>query len=83
MENSMKNPYYSRTDTTPLHIQDSVWMQVLPPEVYAVARTGATEQAFTGKYWDYEGMGTYYCAVCGNALFRSDSKFSSSCGWPS
>jgi peptide-methionine (R)-S-oxide reductase len=77
------NHYYSRTDTTVLHVQDSVWMKVLPADVYAVARTGATEEAFTGKYWDYEGIGTYYCAVCGNALFRSDSKFSSSCGWPS
>lgn len=58
-------------------------MKVLPADVYAVARTGATEEAFTGKYWDYDGVGTYYCAVCGNPLFRSDAKFSSSCGWPS
>jgi peptide-methionine (R)-S-oxide reductase len=77
------NPYYSRTDITVLNVQDSDWMKVLPADVYAVARTGATEKAFTGKYWDYEGIGTYFCAVCGNALFRSDAKFSSSCGWPS
>ena len=83
MEKKPMNHYYSRTDTTVLHVQDSVWTKVLPADVYAVARTGATEEAFTGKYWDYEGIGTYYCAVCGNALFRSDSKFSSSCGWPS
>ena len=77
------NPYYSRTDTAALHVEDSVWKKLLPPGVYAVARTGETEGAFTGKYWDFEGIGTYYCAVCGNPLFRSDSKFSSSCGWPS
>jgi peptide-methionine (R)-S-oxide reductase len=55
----------------------------LPPELYAVAREQATERAFTGKYWDKDPRGTYYCAVCGNKLFRSDAKFASTCGWPS
>jgi peptide-methionine (R)-S-oxide reductase len=77
------NPYYSRTDTTVLNLPDSVWKKVLPDSVYAVARGKATEEAFTGKYWNYEGIGTYYCAACGNALFRSDAKFASTCGWPS
>ena len=78
-----ENPHYSRTDTTVLSLADSVWKQVLPDSVYAIARGKGTERAFTGKYWDYEGIGTYYCAACGNALFRSDAKFASSCGWPS
>jgi peptide-methionine (R)-S-oxide reductase len=78
-----KNPYYSRTDTTHLDVSDAEWKRILPDSVYEVARHKATERAFTGKYWDFEGLGTYYCAVCGNALFRSDSKFGSSCGWPS
>jgi methionine-R-sulfoxide reductase len=77
------NPYYSRTDTTVLSLPDSVWKKVLPDSVYAVAREKATELAFAGKYWDFEGKGTYYCAACGNALFRSDAKFASTCGWPS
>jgi peptide-methionine (R)-S-oxide reductase len=51
--------------------------------VYYIAREKGTEYAFSGKYWNFEGLGTYYCAACGNALFRSDAKFSSSCGWPS
>lgn len=78
-----ENPYYSRTDTTALNLPDSVWRKVLPESVYVVAREKETERAFTGKYNDFEGIGTYYCAACGNALFRSDSKFSSTCGWPS
>ena len=78
-----KNPYYSRTDTTILNLPDSVWKKVLPDSVYAVARLKETEVEYTGKYWDFEGIGTYYCAACGNALFRSDTKFASSCGWPS
>jgi peptide-methionine (R)-S-oxide reductase len=78
-----KNPYYSRTDTTKLDVTDNVWKKILPDSLYKVAREKNTEYAFTGKYWDFFGLGTYYCAVCGNKLFRSDSKFESSCGWPS
>jgi peptide-methionine (R)-S-oxide reductase len=78
-----KNPYYSRTDTTSLNVSDAVWKKILPDSLYRVAREKDTEYAFTGKYWNYFGLGTYYCAVCGNQLFRSDSKFSSTCGWPS
>ncbi|MCL4481321.1 MAG: bifunctional methionine sulfoxide reductase B/A protein [Bacteroidetes bacterium] len=77
------NPYYSRTDQTKLNVSDAEWKRVLPRELYEVSRKKATEQAFTGKYWDYTGKGTYYCAACGNRLFRSDAKFASTCGWPS
>ena len=78
-----KNPYYSRTDTTVLNVKDETWKKILSPEVYHVAREKGTERAFTGKYWNATGIGTYYCAVCGNNLFRSDAKFASDCGWPS
>lgn len=77
------NPYYSRTDTTHLHVSDAEWKKILPKEVYNIAREKGTEWAFTGKYWNSDDKGTYYCAVCGNALFRSDAKFASTCGWPS
>lgn len=77
------NPYYSRTDTNKLNVNDEEWKKVLSEEVYYIARKKGTERAFTGKYWDFEGIGDYYCAVCGNHLFRSDAKFASSCGWPS
>jgi peptide-methionine (R)-S-oxide reductase len=79
----MNNPYYSRTDTTKLDVPDATWKKILPHDVYAVAREADTEYAFMGKYWNFEGLGTYYCVVCGNKLFRSDEKFASSCGWPS
>ncbi|MBS1614946.1 MAG: peptide-methionine (R)-S-oxide reductase MsrB [Bacteroidetes bacterium] len=77
------NPYYSRTDTSQLHVSDAEWKKILPPDLYAVAREAHTEPAFTGKYWNADAKGTYYCAVCGNRLFRSDAKFASTCGWPS
>lgn len=82
-QDTKNNPYYSRTDTTKLQVSHEEWKKILSPELFEVARNKGTERAFTGKYWDYDGLGTYYCAVCGNELFRSDSKFSSSCGWPS
>jgi peptide-methionine (R)-S-oxide reductase len=77
------NPYYSNTDTTTLHVSNAEWKKILSPELYAVAREKGTEPAFTGKYWNSDAKGVYYCAVCGNKLFRSDAKFASSCGWPS
>jgi peptide-methionine (R)-S-oxide reductase len=77
------NPYYSTTDTSKLNVSNAEWKKILSPELYAVAREKATETAFTGKYWQGNPKGIYYCAVCGNKLFRSDSKFESTCGWPS
>ena len=77
------NPHYSRTDTAHLDVSDAEWKRILSDDVYHVAREKGTERAFTGKLWDADGLGMYHCAVCGNALFRSDSKFGSSCGWPS
>lgn len=78
-----ENPYYSRTDTSKLNIPDSEWKKVLPENVYRIAREKDTERAYTGKYWEETGIGTYYCAACGNKLFKSDSWFASGCGWPS
>lgn len=80
---TVNNPYYSRTDTGKVQVPDAVWKKILSPEVYQISRNKGTEWAFSGKYWNFEGLGTYYCAACGNALFKSDAKFASACGWPS
>jgi peptide-methionine (R)-S-oxide reductase len=77
------NPYYSNTDTKHLNVSNAEWKKILPAALYATAREQETERAFTGKYWNKDTKGTYYCAVCGNKLFRSDAKFASDCGWPS
>ncbi len=78
-----KNPHYSHTDTSKLDLPLSEWKKLLPEDLYYIAFEKGTERAFTGKYWDFEGIGTYACASCGNVLFKADAKFSSSCGWPS
>ncbi len=77
------NPVYSRNDTTKVAITDEEWKKILPGDVYYVARKKGTEPAWTSKYEKFNDIGTYYCAVCGNALFKSDTKFESGCGWPS
>lgn len=55
----------------------------LSPELRRVAREGATEAPFSGEYVHTEERGMYRCAVCGNELFSSDTKFDSGTGWPS
>lgn len=78
-----QNPYYSRTDTSKLNVSNEEWKHILSPVLYSVAREAATEPSFTGTLWKDETIGNYYCAVCGNPLFKSTAKFTSTCGWPS
>lgn len=53
------------------------------PELYKVAREKGTEMPFTSKFLHEKTDGTFTCAVCGQKLFNSDSKFDSGTGWPS
>ncbi|HEX8785857.1 MAG TPA: peptide-methionine (R)-S-oxide reductase MsrB [Telluria sp.] len=62
---------------------DAEWRTQLDPMEYQVTRHAATERAYTGKYWDHHEHGIYRCVCCGTALFESDAKFESGCGWPS
>ncbi len=55
----------------------------LSEDLYVVAREKGTEAPFTGKYVDNHEKGMYACAICGNQLFSSDTKFDSGTGWPS
>lgn len=62
---------------------DAEWQQLLDPESYKVLRQNGTEYPHTGQYNDFFQTGKYFCKGCGSFLFASDSKFASSCGWPS
>lgn len=85
MDSSKKanNPSYSHTDSSPVNLTDEQWKKILPKDVYEVARQKGTERAWTSPLETLKDVGTYYCAVCGNPLFMSDTKFESGCGWPS
>lgn len=77
------NPAYSRTDTGKVSVSEEEWKKILPKEVYEISRLKGTERPWTSQFEDFKEIGTYYCAACGNALFKSDTKFDSGCGWPS
>lgn len=78
-----KSKIYSRTDTSKLNLSDEEWKKVLPQDVYYIARMKGTERPWTSRFEKFNEVGTYYCAACGNPLFKSDTKFESGCGWPS
>ncbi len=78
-----KSVHYSNTDTNQVVVPNAEWQKLLSSDVYHVAREKGTERPFSSKYEELKEVGTYYCAVCGNPLFKSDTKFESGCGWPS
>ncbi|HOM05662.1 MAG TPA: methionine-R-sulfoxide reductase, partial [Candidatus Kapabacteria bacterium] len=56
---------------------------ILTPDEQRIILHKGTEYPFTGKYNDFFEKGTYLCKQCGVALYRSNDKFASHCGWPS
>jgi peptide-methionine (R)-S-oxide reductase len=85
MDTSKKenNPVYSHTDTSQVNVSNEQWKKLLPKDVYNIARQKGTERPWSSQFENSKEIGTYYCAVCGNPLFKSDTKFESGCGWPS
>lgn len=59
------------------------WRARLDALQFAVTRQAATERPGTGAFLHHHQPGIYTCVCCGTALFASDSKFDSGCGWPS
>lgn len=57
--------------------------QKLSKEELSIIEFKGTESPGTGEYDKFSEKGTYVCKRCNSPLYKSDSKFSSGCGWPS
>lgn len=62
---------------------DSEWRKELSTAEYQVLRKGGTERAFSSELNNVSEPGTFVCAACGNALYKTRHKFDSGTGWPS
>jgi peptide-methionine (R)-S-oxide reductase len=67
----------------PIPHTEAEWRSTLNPDEYRVLRQAGTEAPYSHPFWNSADAGTYSCRACGRALFLSDSKFTSHCGWPS
>ncbi len=58
------------------------WNTLTPEEARVIVNKG-TEYPGTGSLTNNTEKGTYVCKRCEAALYNSESKFESDCGWPS
>ena len=72
-----------RPDTPAVEKTDREWREQLTEEQFEVTRRGATERAFSGRFYHHEETGLYACVCCGTELFDSREKYPSGTGWPS
>lgn len=67
----------------PVQKSEAEWREELGDLRYHILREKGTEYPGTGKYNLHFEKGTYVCGACHTPLFKSGTKFESSCGWPS
>lgn len=59
------------------------WRNELSDMEFYILRKAGTENAGSSELLNNKEKGTYVCAACGTALFKSEHKFDSGTGWPS
>lgn len=62
---------------------ESEWKAELSKAEFQVLRKKGTERAFSSELNRVSQPGTFVCAACGNALYKTKNKFESGTGWPS
>jgi len=72
-----------RFDGRKLVKSEAEWKRLLTSEAYHVLREEGTERPYTGSLLKTKARGTYHCAACNLALFKSATKYDSQTGWPS
>ncbi|MGL6350873.1 MAG: peptide-methionine (R)-S-oxide reductase MsrB [Aeromonas sp.] len=58
------------------------WRHTLSAEQFHICWEKGTEPPYSGPLLHQDQHGDYRCACCKQALFHSDTKFDSGCGWP-
>ncbi|MGO9391129.1 peptide-methionine (R)-S-oxide reductase MsrB [Rhodoblastus sp.] len=71
------------TKTFKISRSDEEWRARLTPEQYDVLRRHGTERAGSCALNHEKRPGAFFCAGCGQELFRAAKKFESGTGWPS
>mmetsp|Transcript_16773 Transcript_16773/g.25343 ORF Transcript_16773/g.25343 Transcript_16773/m.25343 type:complete len:279 (-) Transcript_16773:188-1024(-) len=83
MASSENIPEKSHTNGYAIQHTEQEWHEMLSPQQYSILRKGGTERQRSSILNEEYRSGTYACAGCGTALFRSEAKFKSGTGWPS
>jgi peptide-methionine (R)-S-oxide reductase len=70
-----------------MNLTEDEWKKKLTPEQFHVLREKGTEAPFSGELLRNSATGDYQCGACGQAVFKSSSKYESRslglAGWPS
>jgi peptide-methionine (R)-S-oxide reductase len=73
----------AQAQSFPYRLTDEEWRRRLGPQRYAILRKAGTERAGSSPLNSEKRRGTYHCAGCGQAAYRSETKYESGTGWPS
>ena len=72
-----------QTETYEVVKTEEEWRKELTDMQFYILRKAGTENPGSSELLNNKRAGTYVCAGCGTALFKSENKFDSGSGWPS